>query len=49
MIQGYLILVLLEKKCFLKKVENQPVEISIQLVVLHLEYFEKDLKKLEIG
>ena len=29
--------------------ENQPVEISIQLVVLHLEYFEKDLKKLEIG
>jgi len=30
-------------------VENQPIEISIQPVVLHLEYFEKDLKKLEIG
>jgi len=43
--QGCLIQILLEKKCFLKKVKNQPVEISIQLVVLHLEYFENDLKK----
>jgi len=49
MIQGCLIQVLLKKKCFLKKLENQSVEISIQPVVLHLEYFEKDLKKLEIG
>jgi len=49
MTHGCLIQVLLKKKCFLKKMENQPVEISIQLVVLHLEYFEKDLKKLEIG
>jgi len=49
MIQCCLVQVLLRKKCFLKKVENQPVEISIQPVVLNLEYFEKDLKKLEIG
>jgi len=49
MIQGCLIQLLLKKKRFLNKVENQHVEISIQLVVLHLDYFEKDLKKLEIG
>jgi len=49
MIQGCLIQVLLKKRCFLKKVENQPVEILIQPVVLHLEYFEKNLKRLEIG
>jgi len=45
MIQGCLIQVLLKKKCFIKKVENQPVEISIQLVVLHLVF----LKKIEMG
>jgi len=49
MIQDCLIQVLLKKKCFLKKVKTQPFEISIQPVVLQLEYFEKDLKKLEIG
>jgi len=30
-------------------VENQPVEISIQPIVLHLEVFENNLKELEIG
>jgi len=29
------------------KVKNQLVEISIQPVVLHLVYFEKDLKKFD--
>jgi len=38
-----------EKRCFLKNVENQLVEISIQTVVLHLEVFENDLKKLDFG
>jgi len=47
MIQGCLILILLKNMCFLRKVKNQPVEISIQLVVLHLMYFKKDLKKLD--
>ena len=47
MIQGCLISILLKKICFLKEVKNQPVEISIQPVVLHLVYFEKDLKKLD--
>jgi len=49
MIQGCLIQVLLKKRCFLKKLENQPVEISIQPVVLHLEFLKRILKKLEIG
>jgi len=47
MIQGCLISILLKKICFLKKVKNQPVENSIQPVVLHLVFFEKDLKKLD--
>ena len=29
--------------------KNQPVEILIQPVVLHLEYFEKNLKKLDFA
>jgi len=41
MIQGCLVQVLLKKGCFLKKVENQPVEMSIQLVVLHLEFLKR--------
>jgi len=49
MIQGYLIQILLKKMCFQRKVKNQPIEISIQSVVLHLEYFEKNLKRLEFG
>jgi len=48
MIQGCLIQVLLKKRCFLKKVENQPVEISIQTVVLHLQVFEKNLKNMKL-
>jgi len=47
MIQGCLISILLKKMCFLKEVKNQPIEISIQPVVLHLLYFEKDLKMLD--
>ena len=47
MIQGCLILILLKKMCFQEKVKNQLVEISIQLVVLHLVHFEKDLKNLD--
>jgi len=35
--------------CFQREVENQPVEMSFQLVVLHLEGFEKDLKQLNFG
>jgi len=34
--------------CFLKKVKIQPVEMSIQSVVLHLVYFEKNLKNLTL-
>ena len=34
--------------CFLKSVNIQPVEMSIQSVILHLVYFEKDLKKLDL-
>jgi len=49
MIHGCLIQVLLKNICFLKKGKNQPVEILIQPVVLHLEYFEKNLKKLDFG
>ena len=49
MIQGYLTLILLKKMCFQRKVKNQPLESSIQPVVLHLVYFEKDLKKLDFG
>jgi len=45
MIQGCLIL--LKNMCFLKKLEIQLVEVSIQPVVLRLVYFEKDLKKLD--
>lgn len=33
--------------CF--QVKNQPVEILIQSVILHLVYFEKDLKKPDFG
>jgi len=47
MIQGCLILIPLKKMCFQRKVKNQPVEISIQLVVLYLVFFEKDWKKLD--
>jgi len=47
MIKGCLISILLEKMCFLKKVKIQPVEMSIQPVVLHLVYLEKDFKKLD--
>jgi len=36
-----------EKNVFIKEVKNQPVEISIQPVVLYLVYFEKDLKKFD--
>ena len=49
MIQDCLILILLKKMCFQRKVKNQPVEISIQPVVLHLVYFGKDLKSLDFG
>ena len=35
--------------CFLKSVKIQHVEMSIQPVVLHLVYFEKDLKKLDFA
>jgi len=45
--QGCLISIVLKKICFLKEVKTQPIEISIQPVVLHLVYFEKDLKKLD--
>jgi len=45
MIQGCLIQVLLKKYIFIKKVKNQPVELSFQLVVLHVMF----LKRLEIG
>jgi len=34
--------------CFLKKVKIQPVEMSIQPVVLYLVDFEKDLKNLTL-
>jgi len=47
MIQGFFIKVLLKKICFLKKLKNRPIEISIQPIVLHLVYFEKELKKLD--
>jgi len=47
MIQGCLISILLKKMCFLKKVKIQHVEMSIQSVVLHSVYFEKDLEKLD--
>ena len=47
MIQGGFISILLEKMCFLKKVKIQLVKMSIQPVVLHLVYFEKDLKRLD--
>jgi len=47
MIQGCLILILLKNMCFLKQEKIQSIEISIQPVVLHLAYFEKDLKKLD--
>jgi len=47
MIQGCLISILLKKMCFLKKVKIQPAEMSIQPIVLHLVYFEKDLKMLD--
>jgi len=43
MIQGCLISIILKNMCFLKKVKIQPVE----PVVLHLVYFEKNLKKLD--
>jgi len=49
MIQGCLILILLKNMCFQRKVKNQPVEILIRLVVLHLVHFEKDLKKIDFG
>ena len=47
MIQGCLILILLKNMCCQRKVKSQHVEISIQLNVLHLELFEKDLKTLD--
>jgi len=34
--------------CFLKNVKIQPVEMSIQPIVLHLVDFEKDLKSLTL-
>jgi len=49
MIQGCLILILLKNMYFQRKVKNQPIEISIKPIVLHLVYFEKDLKKLDFG
>jgi len=49
MIQGCLILILLKNMCFQRKLKIQPVEILIQPVVLHLVYFENDLKKLDFG
>ena len=41
MIQGCLISILFKNMCFLKKVKIQPVEMSIQPVVLHLVYLKK--------
>jgi len=41
MIQGFFISILLKKICFIKEVKNQPVEIPIQLVVLHLVFLKK--------
>jgi len=35
--------------CFQREVENQPVELSFQPVILHLEIFEKDLEQLDFG
>ena len=37
-----------EKRCFLKKVENQPVELSFQLFVLHLVFFKRIWKGLKL-
>jgi len=37
--------ILLKKMCFQRKVKNQPIEISIQPVVLHLVYFGKKIRK----
>ena len=34
--------------CFLKSVKFQPIEMSIQPIVLHLVDFEKDLKSLTL-
>ena len=47
MIQGCLIQVLLKKICFIKKVENQPVELSFQLVVLLLVFLTRIWKSFE--
>jgi len=41
LIQGCLILIFLKHMCFQREVENQPVELSFQPVVLHSEVFEK--------
>jgi len=49
MIQGCFILILLKNMCFQRKVKNQPVEISIQLVVLHLVFLKNNFNKLGIG
>ena len=48
MIQGCLIQVLLKNICFLKKVENQPVELSFQPVVLHLVFLKRIWKGLKL-
>jgi len=37
-----------ENDMFLNKVKIQPVEMSIQPIVLHLVVFEKDLKSLTL-
>jgi len=48
MIQGQINLNPFEKHMFLKKVKNQPIEMSIQPTFLHLVDFEKNLKNLTL-
>jgi len=47
-IQGCLIQVLLKNGCFLKKVENHPIEMSIEPVVLHLVFLKRNWKRLKL-
>ena len=49
LIQGCLILIFLKKICFQREVENQPIVLLIQPIVLHLVVFEKDLKLSDFG
>ena len=49
LIQGHLILKPFKKISFQRQVEKQPVDLSLQSVILHLKAFKRVLKEFDFG